>query len=268
MTPRARITGGETLDSPMRITYDDGSSSENEGSGRPTLRQVLKKPSRLLLRKSSSNKLSSPPSTSRSGSSAGRELRSRSIKYTPSIEYIHGSQAEEGSDCFDRESPLMETRQMTEALPELSQPMPKRTLPRANLEAIMTKPLPAPPLQEPVHVIMQQNQAEPVTALPPMPRPDTTLQKRKSSGELAEGNERSLPKTKPDAVNEVRVKKNGSRISKNAFAETAVLQWIDGVDQGDGVQRPQTAQAPVVATAPSSVAPKVGQINAGIATQN
>jgi hypothetical protein len=136
----------------------------------------------------------------------------------------------------------METQQMTEALPELSQPVPKRTLPRANLEAIMSKPLPAPPQQH-QETVNHVNQAAPepaITALPPMPGSKMDAvpqpQKRKSSGELADGDARSLPKTKADVVTETKSKKGPNRITRSAFAETAVMQWMDGVD--NGAQRP------------------------------
>jgi hypothetical protein len=245
MAPRARITGGESLDSPMRVTYDDSSDSDNEdpsSGGRPTLKQVLKKPSRLLLRRQSISKPSNPPSTpSRSLSSAagGREVLSRSIKFASSLESFHRRpRSEEEVNVYGRESPLMETQQMTEALPELSQPVPKRTLPRANLDAIMSKPLPVPPQPhaQTINVVQRMPPEPAITALPPMPGSKTDVtpkpQKRKSSGELADGDARSLPKTKADVVAEARSKKGGNRITRTAFKETAVMQWMDGVDTG------------------------------------
>jgi hypothetical protein len=132
----------------------------------------------------------------------------------------------------------METQQMTEALPELSQPAPKRILPRANLEAIMSKPLPTPPPppQQTIQVVNDVPPEPAITALPPMPgsKMDTTPmpQKRKSSGDLADGDARSLPKTKSDVVVEVRNRKGPNRITRTAIKETAVMQWMDGVDHG------------------------------------
>lgn len=125
---------------------------------------------------------------------------------------------------------------MTNALPELSQPTPKRILPRTNLEQIMLKPLPtAPSRQETVRIAHDTAPPEPaLTALPQMrgPKADDTHQpqKRKSSGELADSEARSLPKTKADVVAEARSKKGPKSITRTAFAEASVMQWMDGVD--------------------------------------
>jgi hypothetical protein len=129
----------------------------------------------------------------------------------------------------------METQSMTDALPELSQPAPKRILPHANLEAIMQKPLPTTPQRTETVNVAHDGATEPaVTALPRImsSKPDDALkpQKRKSSGELADGDARSLPKTKADVVAEARSKKGPKSITRSVFAETAVMQWMDGVD--------------------------------------
>ncbi|KIW06211.1 uncharacterized protein PV09_02688 [Verruconis gallopava] len=247
MAPRARISGGESLDSPMRVTYEDSSASENEdlsSGARPTLKQVLKKPSRLLMRRSSVSKMSNPPSTpsrslsSAAGAAGGREVRSRgSLKFAPSLDRLHHRpRSEDEFDVYGHESPLMETQQMTEALPDLTQPMPKRILPRANLEAIMSKPLPATPQrQETVQMAHSSTSSGSAMAalqlISGSPDVAPSVQKRKSSGELADGDARSLPKTRSDVVSEATSKREPTRLTRSAFKETAVMQWMDGVDQ-------------------------------------
>ena len=263
MAPRAVISGGESLDSPMRVTYEDSSASEDEHhSGRPTLKQVLKKPSRLLLRRSSVSKLSSPPSSSsqRPSSAAGAgpviPPRTRSLKFQPSLQSLqHRPRSKDEFQTHGRDSPLMETKQMANALPELSQPQPKRILPRTNLEAIMSKPLPSSSQKQATHDTTPPDPA--VTALPQLSGPQLDdgpkPQKRKSSGELADGDARSLPKTKADVVAEARSKKGPKSITRSAFAEQSVMQWMDGVDV-NGQRSPErnSAAGPSSPSKPSS----------------
>ena len=143
---------------------------------------------------------------------------------------------------------------MTDALPELSQPQPNRILPRTNLEAIMSKPL-ASPAQRATQDTTSPDPS--VTALPQIsnsqlddgPKP----QKRKSSGELADGDARSLPKTKADVVAEARSKKGPKSITRSAFAEQSVMQWMDGVDVNEQRSPERTSTAgPSSPTKPSS----------------
>jgi hypothetical protein len=148
----------------------------------------------------------------------------------------------------------METQQMANALPELAHTVSKRSLPRMNLEAVMSKPPSIPsPLQHHQTVnIPHDHVPEPaITALPRLPGPQP--QKRKSSGELADGDARSLPKTKAEVDAEARSKKGPKSIKRSAFAETAVMQWMDGVDV-NGQRSPErsSATAPASPSKPSS----------------
>lgn len=264
MVRTAVISGGESADSPMRITYADSSDDDKRPSGsRPTLRQVLKKPSRLLLRRSSVSKVSSPPSAtpSRPSSAAGITPpvippRTRSLRFQPSLQSLQRRpRSKQESHVHGRDSPLMETQQMTDALPELTQTATKRSVPRTNPEAVVSKPSPASsPLQRHQTVNMSHDNVPPEPVITALPRlPGSQPQKRKSSGELADGDARSLPKTNAEVDAEARSKKGPKSIKRSAFAETAVMQWMDGVDV-NGQRSPErsTATAPVSLSKPSS----------------
>jgi hypothetical protein len=71
MSPKARATGGETLDSPLRIEYNY--ASDDEHSKRKAFTQALKNPKKLFRDRKPARKDASLPSRARQTSNAGTE---------------------------------------------------------------------------------------------------------------------------------------------------------------------------------------------------
>jgi hypothetical protein len=238
MAPTARISGGESLSSPMRITYD-ASSSDEETSGKTSrFMSSLKGPKKFLNDRRTARKVSSTQNLAKEANQASTSrtssFASRSRIFVESISnasptqisnaearQLHGRDLQSPTRSIpERSQFLRRSKKSTEAHPHPVQDSPDfRTLTLRirgeSQEQIQSKPM--PPSRE---LIDTQESSK--------------IPKRKRSRYHVSEPSESSEVPNHESSHQARRHRSESRLKRTVraspAAEAAVMEWIESVD--------------------------------------
>ncbi|QDS73939.1 hypothetical protein FKW77_007919 [Venturia effusa] len=246
MAPTARISGGESLSSPMRITYNSNSSDEETSGKASRFMSSLKDPKRFLNDRKTARKASSITNLAKETSSS---FANRSRIFVESISNTNPSQVfnTEARRCYSQEF-----QSSTRSVPERG-PFPKRS----------KKSDPQPPPGQDSHDVhtltlrLRSESQEQVRGKPMIPRSEPfgnceplTIPKRKRSRHHGSQASESSEILNRELSHQARRHRSESRLRREAraspTAEAAVMEWIESVDPEIERRKSETSPPGVV----------------------
>ncbi|KAE9971747.1 hypothetical protein BLS_004325 [Venturia inaequalis] len=255
MAPTARISGGESLSSPMRITYDSGSSDEETAGKASKFMSSLKGPKKFLNDRKTARKASSTTNLARDANAANSRTSSFANRSRIFVESI--SNASQTSNVETRHSNTRDLQTLTRSLPERGQFLKRSNNPKESHPH---------PVQDSSDVrtltlrIRSESQEE-IQTKPMIPRSEPLgncesikIPKRKRS--LYHGSEVSDSSEilNRGSSQQARRHQSESGLKRAAraspAAEAAVMEWIESVDP-DVERRKSEAGRAEVADQPS-----------------
>ncbi|TLD36853.1 hypothetical protein E2P81_ATG02635 [Venturia nashicola] len=253
MAPTARISGGESVSSPMRITYDSGSSDEDTSGKASRFMSSLKGPKKFLHHRKTARKTSSTTSLAIDASTASSRASSFANRSRIFVESISNVSPSQTSNVEARQPNSRDLQSPTRPMPEHGQ-----FLKRSN-RSKESHPNPvqdSPDLRTLTLRIRgeTQEQIQPKAMIPrsePLGnRESIKIPKRKRAryhGSEASGSSEVLNR---DSSHQARRHQLEARLKRAAraspAAEAAVIEWIESVDPNVERRKSEAGQSEVL----------------------
>lgn len=252
MAPTARISGGESLSSPMRITYDSSPSDEETSGKASRFMSSLKGPKKFLsdrktARKASSTNLAKEASAANSRTSS---LANRSRIFVESISNASPSQT---PNAEARQSNSRDVQSPTRSIPERGQFL-KRS---KKSQESHSQPIQDSPDFRTLTLRIRSESQEQIQNKSMIPRTEplgnresVNIPKRKRSRYHGSEASESSEALNQEPSQQARRHRSESRLKRAAraspAAEAAVMEWIESVDPNVERRKSEAGQPEVV----------------------
>lgn len=253
MAPTARISGGETLASPMRITYESSSSDEETSGKTSRFMSSFKSPKKFLNDRRTARKVSSTQNLAKEANSVpSTRTSSFASRSRIFVESISNASPIQNSNAEPRQLHSRDIQSPTRSIPERGQFL------RRSKKS--TEPHPHPVQDSPdFHTLTLRIRGDSQEQIQnkPMPpsreiidmRESPKIPKRKRSRYHVSEPSESSEVPNQESSHQARRHRPESRLKRSVraspAAEAAVMEWIESVDPNVERRKSETGQSEV-----------------------
>lgn len=252
MAPTARISGGESLSSPMRITYDSSSSDEETSGKASRFMSSLKGPKKFLNDRKTARKASSTTNLAKEANTANSRTSSFANRSRIFVESISNASPSQTSNAEARQSNSWDLQSPTRSIPERGQFL-KRS--KKSTES-HPHPIQDSPDFRTLTLRIRSESQEQIQTKPMIPRQEpignreaVKIPKRKRSRYHGNEASESSEVLNQESSHQARRHRSESRLKRavraSPAAEAAVMEWIESVDPNIERRKSEAGQSEV-----------------------
>jgi hypothetical protein len=237
MAPTARISGGESLSSPMRITYESSSSDEETSGKTSRFMSSFKDPKKFLNDRRTARKVSSTQNLAKEVNTANSRTSSFASRSRIFVESISNASPSQTSNAESRQLHSREIQSPTRSVPERGQFLRRS---KKSTEA-HPHPVQDSPDFRTLTLRIRGESQEQIQNKPMAPNRDLIdinespkIPKRKRSRYHVSEPSESSEVLNQESSHQARRHRSESRLKRavraSPAAEAAVMEWIESVD--------------------------------------